>query len=150
MKKSIFIKPLYLSLFTLFLILLCACTSRYEVTTNLDNDNFRSYFSPAKVTIYKDEKSMLVHSNLSNKDEKKKYRYIGAVEGEDCQAQSHHQTPDEINARTHARRKAFELGANAIIFSGCALIENNEADKHCVATTVCYGKAYHVSTNNNE
>lgn len=137
-------------MFSLFSILMSACTSRYEVTTNLDNKNFKNYFSPAKVIIYKNEQDMLAQSSPTNEVIKKKYHYIGAVEGEDCQDKSHHQVPDEINARTDARRKAFELGANAIIFSGCALIENNKADKQCVASTVCYGKAYRLSASNNE
>jgi RcsF protein len=147
MKKSILVKLVYISLFSLFL---SACASRYEVSTNLDSKHFKSYFSPTKVTIYKNEQSMLADLSPTSNATIKNYRYIGSVEGEDCQTQSHHQAPDEINARTHARRSAFELGANAIIFSGCALIENNEADKHCLATTVCYGKAYHLRINNND
>lgn len=129
-------------------MLISACASRYSVSTNLDNENFKNYFSPTKVVIYKDEQAMLAQSNSANDAKKKKYHYLGAVEGEDCQAKEHHQAPDEINARTNARRTAFELGANAIIFSGCALIENNEADKQCIATIVCYGKAYRISANN--
>ena len=147
MKKSILVKLVYVSLFSLFL---SACASRYEVSTNLDSKNFKKYFSPTKVTIYKNEQDMLAQPSPTNEVVKKKYHYIGAIEGEDCQEKSHHQVPDEINARTDARRKAFELGANAIIFSGCALIENNKADKQCVATTVCYGKAYKLSASNNE
>lgn len=125
-------------------LLLTACASRYTVTTNLDNESFTHYFSPAKVIIYKDEKSMLTDSR---EKKQQKFRYLGSVEADDCQAKPHHQAPDEINARTQARRQAYKLGANAIVFSGCALIENNKADKQCVATTVCYAKAYHVTAN---
>lgn len=131
-------------------MLISACTSRYSVTTNLDNENFKNYFSPTKVIIYKDKQAMLAQSSSTNDVIKKKYHYLGAVEGEDCQTKTHHQAPDEVNARTNARRTAFELGANAIIFSGCALIEKNDSDKQCVATTVCYGQAYRVSASNDE
>ncbi|MDO6446880.1 Rcs stress response system protein RcsF [Colwellia sp. 1_MG-2023] len=147
MKKSMLFK--LLSYFSIF-CLLTACTSHYQVKTNLDNSNFKDYFSPAAVKIYQDEQSMLKSKTVSNAQSSNKYRYLGAVEGDDCQEKAHHQAPDEINARTDARRKAFNLGANAIIFSGCALIENNEADKKCLATTVCYGRAYQLSEASNE
>jgi RcsF protein len=150
MKKNISTKLIYLFSLLLFSFLLSACASRYEVTTNLDNDNFRNYFSPAKVIIYENESDMLARLTKTAESTKKGYHYIGAVEGEDCQEKSHHLAPDETNARTNARRVAFDQGANAIIFTGCVLIDNNEADKKCVATTVCYGKAFHISTSNNE
>ncbi|MEW6991689.1 Rcs stress response system protein RcsF [Colwelliaceae bacterium 6441] len=124
---------LKLLLLSSLLLLLNACASQYSVSTNLDQANITHYFSPSSVAIYQDERAITG-----------KYRYIGLVDGEDCQHKLHHQAPDEITARTNARRKAFKLGANAIVFSGCALIANNEADKQCLSTTVCYGKAYLV------
>ena len=66
------------------------------------------------------------------------------VEGESCQEKSHHAAPNEIDARTEARGKAYKLGANAIIFSQCVLIEEDKAAKYCVASTVCYGRAYKI------
>ncbi|MCO4799497.1 MAG: rcsF protein [Colwelliaceae bacterium] len=136
MKKSIIVKLLSLALLPL---LIFSCANRYSVSTNLDRENFKHYFSPSKVKIYQDEQSITG-----------KYRYIGSVDGEDCQKKVHHQVPDEVIARTDARRKAFQLGANAIVFTGCALIEKNEANKQCVSTKVCYGKAYQISSNTNE
>lgn len=146
MTKNILIKHL-LAISILYLV--TACASQYQVKTNLDKSNFKDYFSPTAVTIYPDEQSMLKTKD-SKKNQTTKFQYLGAVEGDDCQEKTHHQAPDEINARTDARRKAYDLGANAIIFSGCALIEKNDADKKCLATTVCYGRAYQLSADSNE
>ena len=116
------------------------CQSNYQISTNVDKENFQHYFSPSKVKIYNNERELPQH-----------YQYTGLVEGEDCQLQKHHKAPDKINARTAARGNAFDQGANAIIFTGCALLEskksNNQAleNKQCFATIVCYGKAYKVS-----
>ena len=66
------------------------------------------------------------------------------VEGESCQEKVYHAAPNEIDARTEARRKAYELEANAIIFSQCLMIETDETVKYCVASAVCYGRAYKV------
>jgi RcsF protein len=119
--------------------LLSACTNQYSVSTNLDKDNFKHYFSPSEVVIYQDE------SNIIGK-----YRYLSSVEGEDCQKESHLQAPDEIVARTNARRKAYQVGANAIVFTGCVLIEKDINDKQCLSTKVCYGKAFQVESQINE
>jgi RcsF protein len=127
------------SLFIIFSTL--ACQNNYQVSTNLDQDNFQDYFSPSKVTIYQQETEF---TNL--------YKYLGAVEGEDCQLKPHHVAPDKINARTAARGKAFAQGANAIIFTGCALIDQTNSqnnslltNKQCHAVMVCYGKAYKIA-----
>jgi RcsF protein len=123
-----------------------SCSNRY-VSTNLDKDNFNQYFSASNVKIYKSEN-----------DFPGQYHYIGAVEGQDCQVKPHHAQPDEINARTQARQKAFSLQANAIVFTACTLLtqeqllqlsESNDA-KQCNSLVVCYGKAYAVDTATNE
>ena len=119
------------------------CNSSYTVSTNLDKDNFSHYFSPSKVKVYQNEQEFT-----------QAYQFIGLVEGEDCQLKAHHAPPDKVNARTNARRQAFEKQANGIIFTGCALIENsdrkklfNNESKQCSAILVCYGKAYQISSN---
>jgi len=120
---------------------LISCNSNFTVSTNLDSDNFKNYFSPGQVTIYQNEKDMV-----------NRYKLIGLVEGEDCQLKSHHAAPNEINARTHARKQAFEQQANAIVFTGCATINDTIANqqpqkKQCLSTLVCYGKAYQIDKN---
>ena len=126
--------------FTTLLItfLLISCNSNYTVSTNLDSDNFKDYFSPGQVTIYESEKAII-----------NRYKFIGLVEGDDCQLKSHHAAPDKINARTSARKQAFEREANAIVFTGCAMIDaiidNQQPEKtQCLSTLVCYGKAYQI------
>ena len=114
-------------------ITLSACSAQYSLSTNLDKENFRNYYSHSQVNVVEDESQFLG-----------RYKLIGMVEGQNCQAKSHHALPDKIEARTQARRNAFEQQANAIIFTGCALINDDQANQKCVATVVCYGKAYQV------
>lgn len=114
-------------------IALSACSSKYTLSTNLDKENFKDYFSHSQVKVVEDE------GEFSGR-----YKLIGMVEGQNCQAKTHHATPDKIAARTQARQQAFALEANAVIFTGCALIDDDQANKQCVATVVCYGKAYQV------
>ena len=122
---------------SLLVVIVSGCALNYRVNSNLDKDNFKDYFSPAAVKIYSSEA-----------DINGKFRFIGLVEGEDCQQKTHHQQPDEITARTNARKKAYQLHANGIIFTGCALINNDQASKQCLTTKVCYGKAYQIEQSN--
>lgn len=109
------------------------CAKINDISTNLDRENFQNYFSPTKVKIVASEKEFAG-----------KYKFLGLVEGESCQEKAHHAVPNEIDARTEARGKAYKLEANAIIFSQCVMIEEDKASKYCVASTVCYGRAYKV------
>ncbi|SET32977.1 Rcs stress response system protein RcsF [Thalassotalea agarivorans] len=108
---------------------LIACTNNYNVKTNLDKENFDNYFAPGKVQVLTD-----------TSDPKFSYKQLGIVEGEDCQKKAHLAKPEASRARTDARSKAHALGANAIVFSGCADIPSNQ----CVAAIVCYGQAFQV------
>jgi len=121
------------SIFIFVAILATSCAKINDVSTNLDRENFKNYFSPTKVNIVKKEQ-----------DFTGKYKFLGLVEGESCQEKAHHALPNEIDARTEARRNAYKLGANAIIFSQCVMIEEDKAAKYCLASTVCYGRAYQV------
>ena len=137
-----FLKMLKKILLISLLISLTSC-SAHNLSTNLDKENFSNYFSAAKVKIYPSEKDI----NAS-------YQFIGAVEGQDCQIKAHHAVPDEINARTQARRQAFDKQANGIVFSNCALLPqeqlaqlNNSNDaQRCHAIVICYAKAYAIET----
>lgn len=113
---------------------LSACSSQYTVSTNVDKENFQQYFSHAQVQVVQDE------SKFSGQ-----YKLIGMVEGESCQLKAHHAAPDEITARTNARRQAYQQQANAVIFTGCALLNGQQANKKCLQSLVCYGKAYQVT-----
>lgn len=109
-------------------ITLSACSNNY-VRTNLDKENFSYYFAPTSVEIYPDEQNI-----------KTAYKFVGTVEGASCQVKEYHAQPDEIEARTEARRQAASLGANGIVFKGCV----DTKTQQCLAEKVCYGKAYLV------
>jgi len=120
--------------------LIASCSGRY-VSTNFDKGNFSDYFSASKVKIFEQEE-----------DIKLRHNYIGIVEGQDCQVKAHHAVPDKINARTEARRRAFEQQANAVVFTGCTLLSSeklaqlnrsNDAQQ-CHAIVICYAKAFAV------
>lgn len=112
--------------------LLTACSAHYDISTNLDPENFREHFAASQVTIYQDEQ-----------DFSTKFRPLGLVEGQDCQVKAHHAMPDPIAARTRARKQAFEKGANGIIFSPCVAVESPS----CTALLVCYGQAFQIEPN---
>lgn len=117
-------------------LFIASCASNYTISTNIDPNNIKHYFGPTQVMIYQDE-SEFTH----------RYHYIGMVEGESCQAKQHHNAPDKITARTNARRKAYQLQANAIVFTGCSDAIKDSGDKQCHASVICYGKAYQVESN---
>tara|TARA_R110000737_G_scaffold353251_1_gene403570 strand:+ start:670 stop:1110 length:441 start_codon:yes stop_codon:yes gene_type:complete len=118
-------------------LLTTSCAKINDISTNLDRENFKNYFSPTKVKIVSSESDFVG-----------KYKFLGLVEGESCQEKAHHAAPNEIDARTEARRQAYQLEANAIIFSQCVLIEDDKAAKYCLASTVCYGRAYKIEQDN--
>lgn len=120
-------------------LLLSSCSSNFTGRGNVDSQNFRDYFAPSKVTIY-----------ASTNEFKAKHKYISLVDGEDCQAKQHHAEPDNIIARTEARKKAYHLKANAIVFTNCALLTGNSTHEQCISSTVCYGQAYLIESNMTE
>ncbi|MGJ8693858.1 MAG: Rcs stress response system protein RcsF [Thalassotalea sp.] len=111
------------------IIFLSSCAGNYQTATNLDKKNFQEYFAASKVKIY-----------ASDNDLPKKHQLIGIVEGQNCQSKAHHAEPDPILARTDARQKAYNKGANGIVFLTCTSIP----DPQCHSLLICYGKAYQV------
>ena len=130
------------SLIMILVMMITSCTNNY-VSSNLDKNNFTQYFSASQIAIYKQEKEI-----------KTPYQYIGIVEGQDCQIKPHHAAPDEINARTQARRQAFNQQANGVIFTGCALLTSQQLTKlnssndaqQCHAIIICYAKAFVIES----
>ena len=108
---------------------LASCSGNYTFESNLKADTAKEYFSASKVKVFNDESEFM-----------SSFKYVGLVEGEDCQKEQHLAAPDVINARTQARQVAYKQQANAVIFTSCVDIET----KHCVAQVVCYGKAYQL------
>jgi RcsF protein len=129
MKKALFRLACLTCLVTLGATNLLGCSSNYSFNTNVKGENFVDYFSANEVKIYSNDKEFNAPS-----------QYLGIVEGDDCQTKEHLAPPDNINARTAARKAAYKLTANAIVFTSCVDIES----KHCVAQIVCYAKAYQV------
>jgi len=121
-------------------LLISACTNNY-VATNLDKANIVQYFSASEVTIYQEE------------DLPTKHQYISLVEGQDCQIKPHHAAPDRIKARTQARQQAYNKKANAVVFTDCATLDNQQLKKlakssdakQCHAIVICYAKAFVVN-----
>ncbi|WP_246047231.1 Rcs stress response system protein RcsF [Colwellia ponticola] len=114
---------------TLLTVMLASCSGNYTFNSNVKPDNAKQYFSASKVKVFNDEAEFMSSFN-----------YVGLVEGFDCQEKPHLAPPDAANARTQARQAAFLQQANGVIFTSCIAIET----KHCVAQTVCYGKAYRL------
>lgn len=122
---------------------LVACSNNSYLSTNLDKENIKKYFSASAVEIYQHERDITA-----------RHEFIGLVEGEDCQVKPHHAAPDKIIARTQARQRAYSKQANGIVFTGCAELSPEALAKHnntndarqCHAITICYGKAYVVET----
>jgi len=126
-------KKTLLTLFTLSL--LTSCSNNFDSHTNLDAENFTNYFAPSTVKI------------INSADEiTGPHKYLGLVEGEDCQVKTHHAKPDEIVARTDARNKAAQLNANAIVFTGCTMLTGESTARQCISSTVCYGQAYYLKS----
>ena len=117
------------------ILVITGCAKISSYSTNLDSKNFTEYFSLGEVTPYKSEKEFPGN-----------FQMLAGVEGDDCQEKAHMAVADPAIARAKARRKAFQLGANAIVFSGCA----NVKTKQCVTSTICYGKAYLVEKSASE
>jgi RcsF protein len=130
------------SMIMLLVIMIASCSNNY-VASNLDKNKIERYFSASQVDIYKQEQ-----------DIKTRYEYISAVEGQDCQVQPHHAAPDEVNARTQARRQAFNKKANGVIFTGCTLLTPQQLSQHnnsndaqqCHAVVICYARAFLIGS----
>jgi len=105
------------------MLLLTSCSGNFTGRANIDAQNFRDYFAPSKVAIYH-----------SIEEFTGKYKYLGLVDGEDCQSKAYLAKPDNIIARTQARTKAYQLKANAIIFTGCALLSEDGSSPKSINT----------------
>jgi len=105
------------------------CATAPNVATNLDKENFEQYFAAGNVTVYQDE------SELPGK-----VKLLGLVEGDSCKMKANDKPANAIDARTMARERAAALQANAVVFTSCTIIE----DQQCLEMMVCYGKAFQI------
>lgn len=118
-----------------FIALVSGC-SHYQFNSNVDKENFETYFKPSKVTVY-DKKQLL---DLE-------YTVLGAVEGSSCQEAAIDIPANEKDARTKARINAADMNANGVVFQSCL---NFKQDETCVTNVICYGRALDVVTPTND
>ncbi|MBL4910014.1 MAG: rcsF protein [Alteromonadaceae bacterium] len=109
-------------------LLLSSC-SNYTFSTNIDKQNFTNYFAAGAVTVYENDAQLPAFKD-----------YIGMVDGEACQSKKNSAPVSKSDARTAARKKAYKIKANAVVFTGCATNQT----KQCQQLIICYAKAYHV------
>lgn len=101
--------------------------SGYSFHTNLDPSNFKEYYKPSGAEVVED-------SDL----EGVAYKVKGEVTGLSCQSKEHEPVATAAEARTRARVKAVDMGANAVRFTRCVRLENTPA---CLVSYTCYGDA---------
>ncbi|RBW45641.1 hypothetical protein DS885_09800 [Psychromonas sp. B3M02] len=118
-------------LLVLTLLILIAGCSDYQLHSNVDKENFETYFKPSKVTVY--DKQQLLDLE---------YTVLGAVEGSSCQIDEIDLPASEAEARTEARINAADMNANGVVFQSCI---NFERDESCVSNVICYGRALDVA-----
>ena len=70
-----------------------------------------------------------------------RYRSLGMVSGLACQETEVDFIARESEARTDARIKAANMGANGIVFGKCVRLEKTAA---CNVSVTCYGEAFKV------
>ncbi|MBD1390240.1 hypothetical protein IC617_12430 [Neiella sp. HB171785] len=113
-------------------LLLGACASDYDVSTNLDPQNFKDYFKPSEVQLFP-------ASELPEGAKR-----IAAVSGFSCQENSNAVPASIADARTDARIKAANQGANALVIDVCETEQNTESPA-CVILVSCYGRAFAIA-----
>lgn len=98
--------------------------------SNLNPKNFVEYAKPGSVEVYTSQE-ILEH----------RYHSLGLVDGLACQEKESDYVALDSDARTDARIKAADLGANAIVFNKCIRLEKTNA---CLVSVTCYGEAFIV------
>ena len=114
------------SLLASSVLVLTSC-SNFEFKTNVDPSNFKEYFKPSYV-------SEVTEAELETMPN----RSLGLVEGVSCQIKDTDEIATEADARTKARIKAVDLGANAIKFGKCVHLTNTPV---CLVSVTCYADA---------
>lgn len=109
-------------------LLLSGCAGEYSFNSNLDGEAIDEYFKPVNVVLFKD-----------NERPKGAFKIIGLVEGESCQETPNGVPANIADARTLARKKAAELGANGLIVKKCMI--NEQKMEGCYSQAFCVGQA---------
>lgn len=102
--------------------------SSFSVSTNLDPSNVTNYFKPSAIDVLTQDEIAMYNA-----------KSIGAIAGLSCQIDKRDFIANESDARTDAKLKAADNGANALVFSKCVVLDNTPA---CLKSVTCYGEAY--------
>ncbi|WP_341503513.1 Rcs stress response system protein RcsF [Gallaecimonas sp. GXIMD4217] len=108
---------------------LAGCAGSYQVDSNLDGAAIQDYFVPSRVAVYSPDA-------LAGKP----YRSLGLVQGQHCQQAANAPPASLAEARTDARRQAYQLGGNGIVFRQCLLL-SEDAAPGCLSQALCQGEA---------
>ncbi|WP_257797879.1 Rcs stress response system protein RcsF [Psychromonas sp. CD1] len=114
----------------IFTTLFLSACSQYPFSSNVDKQNFVTYFKPSSVLIYSKEEA-----------KKLNVQWKGTVTGSSCQINVNDRPASQSDARTKARINAANLGANGIVFQTCL---NFDADSSCLSNVICYARALSV------
>ncbi len=109
--------------------LLTACSS-VSFDSNLNPHNFSEYFKPSQV-------ETVTYAELADKT----YSVLGAVHALSCQQNADDFPANAADARTELKRKAADMGANALVIHQCVRAEDTGA---CTLSVTCYGDAIYV------
>ncbi|HAD43299.1 MAG TPA: hypothetical protein DCF97_09290 [Plesiomonas shigelloides] len=112
--------------------LLAGCATHYNVDSNLNPQNVKTYFAPSTITLY--EKS----SELEGVE----YKNIGHVQGDVCQADSRDKPASLTEARNVTLRKVQEMGGNGLLLNQCLMLTGVPG---CEQLALCQGSAIIVN-----
>lgn len=107
--------------------LLCACES-VSFSSNIDPRNFANYYKPSMVQV-------VTYESLGTTP----YRVIGEVKGMSLQERDVDLPANEADARTDLKKKAVDMGANALVIHKCITIKDSETV--ALSSVTCYGDA---------
>ncbi|WP_372870977.1 Rcs stress response system protein RcsF [Shewanella sp.] len=110
------------------LLALAGCSSDYHFSSNLDREAINDYFKAGDVALVEANQKPSGH-----------FEILGLIEGEACQVNPQDVPVTLADARTDARRKAADKGANGLIIRTCTLI--TEPGGGCHSRSLCIGQA---------
>ena len=124
------------SIFSLFMLknklaYLCFCPvlsgcSMFAFESNVDPDNFISYFELSKVKRYSNKELSVLN-----------YEDVGTVDGISSQFTEKDPEPTEKDAKAEARREAVKKGGNGMVYSTCITLEDTPV---CTRSISCYAR----------
>ncbi|MGL5006023.1 MAG: Rcs stress response system protein RcsF [Plesiomonas sp.] len=109
-------------------LLLGGCATHYNVDSNLNPQNVKTYFAPTTIAVYEKTEQL----------NKVNYQNIGRVQGEVCQASDNEKPASIQEARNTAQRHAQEMGGNALLLNQCLILDNVPG---CKQLALCQGSA---------